>query len=124
MPSPFDYLKAIDAGHPLEDISGYSPFLINKQLSVWPGTILYANEMNINYALDPKLQHAYYVASIRPTKRRPYVKWMNDSKKNKDLDVGAVAEYYKINTTKARQALNILTSTQLETIKKTLIKGG
>ena len=124
MASPFDYAKSIDTQEYINDISGYSAYIINKKLSLAVDTILYANEMNINYELEPKLQYDFFFYSIRPNKKRPYTKWIKNEKEDEDL--GAISEYYGYNNQKAKAALAILSlsPTQITNIKKSLIKGG
>lgn len=120
--TPFDYPKSIDTQVYIEDISAYSAYIINKKLSLAVDTIIYANEMNINHELDPKLQYDYLFHSIRPNKRRPYTKWIKNVKE--DENIGAIAEYYGYNAQKAKYALSILSPTQITTIKESLVKGG
>lgn len=120
--TPFDYTKSIDTREYIEDISAYAPYIINKKLSLAPDTMIDANEMNINHGLDPKLQYDYFFHSVRPNSRRPFTKWIKNTKE--DENIGAIAEYYGYNAQKATYALSILSPTQIKTIKESLIKGG
>ena len=58
-------------------------------------------------------------SSIRPRKR--FTKWAK-AKKIKDIEY--VKEYYGYSNEKAKSALDILDDEQLETIKRSLNKGG
>ena len=122
--SPFDFVNAVSLNKKdlmveegVENL--YQPFLINKALSYFPDTILYANEINTCPHLDNKLQFHFFLNSIRPAKR--FSKWV---KKQEDNDLTAVMEYYGYSPEKALSALSILSSDQLITIKQKLEKGG
>src|SRR6056300_153580 len=98
----------------------YPPFIINKCLSMHYDTIAAANEMNGYYFLEKKVQFHFLINSIRK-KKRFGGKWLSQTKL-KDLEY--VKEYYGYSNEKAKQALSILTETQIEFIKETLNKGG
>ena len=98
---------------------GYPPYIINRCLSSFTDTILFANEMNKNPHLPKKMQYDFFINSVKPRKR--FSPWSR--KESLDyLDV--VKEYYGYNDDKALQALRILTKDQLDHIKKLVYKGG
>ena len=102
-----------------EAVKGYPPFIVNKCLSSFTDAILYANEMNKNAHLDKKLQFDFYINSLKPRKR--FSPWI---KKQTLEHLELVKEYYGYSHNKALEALRILTTDQLEAIKKALNKGG
>lgn len=120
--SPFDHVRMLHSHEHTDDLTGYAPFIINRALSFTKDTILYANEMNLNYDLDPKLQYDYLFNSIRPAKRS--YKWLKPPKHSSESDIAAIREYYGYNTEKARQALVLLDKMQIEKIRNELIQGG
>jgi hypothetical protein len=97
----------------------YSAWTINRQLSYFPDTLLYAQEMNILNQLDKKLQYDYLFNGIRSKKR--YAKW---AKKVEDKDVEIVKQYYKCNDTRAEEYLKILTAEQIKELARRMEKGG
>lgn len=97
----------------------YNPFLTNRGLSYYPDTIFYANEMNRRHYVENLPQYEYLLNIVRPKKR--YAKW---AKKDNDGDVLLVKEYYGYNDSKARQALAILSTEQLNIIRTKMHKGG
>jgi len=124
MSNPFDYLNAINYtkenlvhGSNNDELAeqGYNAFVVNRGLSFFPDTILYANEMNIKHQLDKSLQFDYLINSIRPKKR--FSKW---HKKISNEDFEAVQMYYKCSDSKAETVLKVLTSEQLQCIKDRL----
>lgn len=128
MSEPFAYLNAINttkvdlmtgSEDDEQEEKEYVPFVVNRSLSYFPDTVLYANEMNLLPNLDKKLQFHYLINSIRPRKR--YSKWV---KKLEDNDLSAVMEYYECNARKAETALRLLSPDQIEQIKLRLLKGG
>ena len=120
-----DYLNAINQtkkkllDNDREAVKGYPPFIINKCLSFFTDTVLYANEMNKNAHLDKKLQFDFYINTLKPRKR--FSPWV---KKQTLESIELVKEYYGYSHTKALEALQILTTDQLEAIKKALYRGG
>jgi hypothetical protein len=102
-----------------ESEKAYPPFIVNKCLSGFLDTVLYANEMNMYPHLDKKMQYDFFINSISPRKR--FSPW----EKKSSIDyLDAVKEYYGYNTDKALQALRILSKKQLEEIKRLVNKGG
>ena len=98
----------------------YPPFIINKCLSMHYDSIAAANEMNGYHFLDKKVQFHFLINSIRK-KKRFGGKWLSQAKL-KNLEY--VKEYYGYSNEKAKQALSILTETQIEFIREALNKGG
>lgn len=98
----------------------YVPFMINRALSMHPDTILYADEMNYYRDLDTRLQHDYYFHSVRPRKRFGG-KW---PKKTSDEMIDIMTVMFGFSYEKARDALKVLTSEQLEELKKKTETGG
>lgn len=128
MTNVFDYVNAINftkqdlmTGTDNDELAekGYVPFMVNRALSYFPDTVLYANEINQLHHADNKLQFHYLINSIRPKKR--FSKW---AKKQDSDDFDAVQQYYGYNDAKTQQALALLTPDQIKTIKDRLIKGG
>jgi len=123
-PSLSDYLNSINQNKKniiVDDDTekAYPPFIINKCLSGFLDTVLFANEMNLYPHLDKKMQYDFFINSISPRKR--FSPW----EKKSSIDyLDAVKEYYGYNTDKALQALRILNKQQLEDIKRLVNKGG
>ena len=97
----------------------YPPYIIKRCLSSFTDTILFANEMNRNPHLPNKMQYDFFINSVKPRKR--FSPW---ARKDSIDYLDVVKEYYGYNDDKALQALRILTKDQLDTIKKSLSKGG
>lgn len=119
--NPFDYINAINQSkEKFEDYTEYSPFLTNKTLSFFPDTIMLANIMNMNSALDNKVQFEFFLNTVRKQKR--YVgKWP----KHEVSDIiKLLCSAYNMSSSKAHQAVAALTKEQIEQIKTRIIKGG
>lgn len=122
--SPFDFINAINYTKEnliVDDWSEkqYIPYLVNRGLSFGSDTVIPANEMNSRPHLDKGLQFQFLINTIRPKKR--YNKWV---KSEKIEAIHIIKEYYGYSTEKARQALSILTSEQIDYLKQKLEKGG
>ena len=98
----------------------YNPYVINKFLSQHIDCILYVNEMNIRPYCDNLLQFDYFINSLRKQYRKAS-KWFKPEMFD---DIECVKEYFGYSTTKAKQALSILTEEQLQHIRFRLRKGG
>ena len=97
----------------------YPPYIINKGLSYFSDTVMYANEMNRLHGASKHMQFSFLLNTIRPKKR--FSKWLKASKlRNLDL----VKVYYGYSNQKAKQALELLTKKQIEYIKNKLYRGG
>ena len=122
--NPFDFLNAINQSKEnvmTDELSEkeYVPFIVNRSLSYFPDTVLYANEVNCLSLLDKKPQFLYLLNSIRPRKR--FSKWQK-SELTEDLRI--ISEYFGYSYAKAKQVQNIISSDQLDTMKQKLQKGG
>lgn len=121
-----DYLNAINVSkEPLLDISesytkqSYPPFVVTRCLSYFPDTLFAANEMNTRPLIDSKMHFDFLRGAVRPRKR--FSKWL---KREDDSRVAALVEYYGISSRKAREALPVLSESDLEEIVAAVDKGG
>jgi len=122
--NPFEYSNAINYTKKnimIDDITekAYSSYMINRQLSYFPDTVLAENEMNRNNNLDNRLQFDFFINIIR--KRKRFSKWFKPEQIS-DLDV--VKKYYGYSNEKARQILPLLSTDQITELKSKAVKGG
>ena len=123
-PSLSDYLNSINQNKKnivVDDDTekAYPPFIINKCLSGFLDTVLFANEMNQYHVLPKKLQYDFLLNSLRKKKR--FSPWL---RKDTIKDLDYVKRYYGYSNEKAKQALRILTKEQLTFIKSKFETGG
>lgn len=100
-------------------IKQYPPYIINRCLSGFIDTVMFANEMNINNHLDGDLQYTYYLNAIRKKKR--FTPWL---KKDKINDLELIKKYYGYSNEKAKSALSLLNKEEINFIRKKLDIGG
>ena len=122
--NPFEYANAINYTKKdimVDDITekSYSSYMINRQLSYFPDTVLAANEMNRNHHLDNRLQFDFFINIIR--KRKRFSKW---HKPETVSDLEAVKKYYGYSNEKARQVLTLLKTDQINELKNKVMTGG
>ena len=122
--NPFEYINAINNTKKdimVDDIaeSKYTPFMVNRSLSYFPDTVLYANEMNINHHLDHRLQFDFFINIVKKKKR--FSKW---SKPEEISDLNVVKEYYGYSNEKAKSVLSLFTDEHLTELRKRMNKGG
>ena len=99
--------------------SSYPSWIINKCLSSFTDTVLFANEMNMNWHISKRMQYDFFINSLRPRKR--FSPW---SKKESIDYLEDVQEYYGYSYTKSLEVIRILPKSDLEKIRKLLHKGG
>jgi len=122
--NPFEFVTAINYSKKnliQDDITEdqYNSFMVNRSLSYFNDTVIFANEMNINHHIDSKLQFDFLINMIR--KKRRFSKWL---KPESVSDVEVIKEVYGYNNEKAKQALSLLTKQQIDILKKKVNKGG
>jgi len=121
--NPFDFVKAINKNENIinddQDEKAYLPFMVNHAFSYFPDTVLIANEMNLAHHIDNKLQNDFLINTIRRNPKR-FSKW---NKVKHDGDFDAVKEYYGYNNEKTRSALSLLSTEEINIIKKKVDKG-
>ena len=122
--NPFEYCNAINYTKKdimTDDIAekAYSPYMVNRQLSYFPDTVLAANEMNRNHHIDNRLQFDFFINIVR--KRKRFSKWF---KPEEISDLETVKEYYGYSNEKARQVLTLLSTEQINELKTKVAKGG
>ena len=123
--SPFDFLNALndnkkDLFQDPQAEKDYSAFMVNRGLSYFPDTVLYANEMN-RYPSIPKSWQFYFFLNTIPKKKR-FSKWSKKDAETKSLQL--IKEYYGYSFEKAKEALSVLSVEQLSIIEEKLQKGG
>ena len=124
--NPFDYLNSINfdktdlmKDDPLAE-QKYPAFMVNRGLSYFPDTIMFANQMNGFAHLDSKLQYNFYLHGI--SKRRRFSKWAKKDPQSETLR--AVMLYYKYSEERALEAISILSDEQITIIEEKMNKGG
>tara|TARA_B100000242_G_scaffold235633_1_gene175497 strand:- start:108 stop:485 length:378 start_codon:yes stop_codon:yes gene_type:complete len=122
--NPFEYANAINYTKKnimVDDLAekAYLPYMINRQLSYFPDTVLAANEMNRNHHLDNRLQFDFFINIIR--KRKRFSKWF---KPEQISDLENIKQYYGYSNDKARQVLPLLSTEQINELKNKVAKGG
>lgn len=134
----FDFLTSINAGprgvnlmsecfaEPGEGVltdsndKAYVPFMVNRGLSYFPDTILYANAMNERAALPAKMQYDFLRNGIRPSKR--FSKWAKRS--DDSADVQLIMDKYEYSSEKARNVLKMFSTAALEELRIERDTGG
>lgn len=122
--NPFEYVKAINNTKKdimVDDIAEkeYNSFMVNRSLSNFRDTVLYANLMNVNHHLDNRLQFDFFINTIK--KKNRFSKWLKPIK-YENLDI--LKEYYGYSNEEAKSVLSLLNNKQIEELKQRIYKGG
>ena len=122
--NPFDYVNAINKTKKdimVDDLAEkeYNPFIINRALSFFSDTILYANEMNKYHHLDPRLQFDFFINIIRSKNR--FSKWFKTTEvENLEL----IKQHYGYSNEKAKAVLSLFSNEEIDELKQRMYKGG
>ena len=119
--NPFELIKSISNTKKdiLENEKDYNAFMVNRGLSYFPDTVIYANEMNKFHHLDGRLQYQFLINTIR--KRNRFSKW---NKSIESESINTIKEYYGYSNEKARDVLPLLSNENLKTIRGRIQHGG
>jgi len=119
--NPFDFIKSISSTKKdiMENEKDYNAFMVNRGLSYFPDTVIYANEMNKFHHLDNRLQYLFLINITR--KRNRFSKW---NKSIESENINAIKKYYNYSNEKARDVLPLLSNANLKTIKGRINHGG
>lgn len=119
-----DFLKSINTKNrridDLEIENDYVPFLINRTMSYFPDTLLFAWEMSKYPQADKVMQYDYYYYGVR--KRNRFSRW----KKPKPLSETAkmLMEYYGYSKKEAEKAASMIPESEIKRIKRLTYTGG
>ena len=119
--SPFEIIKAISSTKEniLENEKDYNGFMVNRGLSYFPDTVIYANEMNKYHHLDTRLQFDFLINIVR--KRNRFSKW---NKSIESDNISAIKKFYGYSNEKARDVLPLLSNENLKYIRGRIQYGG
>ena len=124
--TPFDWTKSICEtkidlikDDPLLE-KEYNAFMVNRALSYYPDTILFAAEMNRYPNLDRKMQYDFYLRAI--SKRKRFSKWAK--KPPESNDVKLIMNHYDYSQNRATEALSLLSEDQLIELRALYDIGG
>tara|TARA_B100000809_G_scaffold99030_1_gene97524 strand:- start:68 stop:442 length:375 start_codon:yes stop_codon:yes gene_type:complete len=121
MSNPFDFIKSISStkNNIMENEKDYNAFMVNRGLSYFPDTVIYANEMNKFHHLDNRLQYLFLINIVR--KRNRFSKW---NKSVESENINAIKRYYNYSNEKARDVLPLLSNENLNIIRGRIQHGG
>lgn len=109
-----------DGASPDSPDKAYLPFMVNRGLSFFVDTILYANAMNERAHIPAKMQYDFLRNGVSPRKR--FSKW---AKKTEDSElISLIMRKYSMSAEKARDAASLFTTDAIKDIKNDLDKGG
>jgi len=119
--NPFEIINSISSTKKdiLENEKDYNAFMVNRGLSYFPDTVIYANEMNKFHHLDSRLQYQFLINTIR--KRNRFSKW---NKSIESENINTIKKYYNYSNEKARDVLPLLSNENLNTIRGRINYGG
>ena len=117
-PNPFTFLDRItwskDETWGEFEEENYVAFLINRHFSLFPDTVLYANDINIHHSTASKEMQFRFLINSLP-KRKRFSKW---KKKTVNPDIGILSRYMGINEHKAEELLPLVSESDMEMMRQ------
>jgi hypothetical protein len=118
----FDFLNSVN--YTKEDLlktdplseKEYNAFMVNRGLSYFHDTIMYANEMNRSADIPKKWQYDFYLHGL--SKKKRFAKWSKKESFGADHIVHIIAKEYEYSLSRALEVMDLLTEEQ----KKALIQ--
>lgn len=122
----FDFLNAINdtkkdllKEDPLSE-KDYVPFMVNRGLSYFPDTILYANEMNQHASIPKDWQFDFYRIGV--SKRKRFSKWHKQEKIQEDVKL--LMNEYGYSHQKTLQIIDLISENQMQELRDKYKTGG
>ena len=124
--SPFDFVNSICSRDKpdlikddLEAEKAYLPYIINRQFSYFPDTVLVSNELNQRSQVSHKYQYEFYRNLVRPAKR--FAKW---HKKASDDKLEVAAKFFKVSKRSLTSSIDLISDQEIDEMRKILAPGG
>lgn len=124
----------INSGKVLIDIDTpqefkYSQWRTNSSLSSFSETIFQANYMNMSHHISDKMHYHFLFYTVRKVKRYGKKKTEEDKRLEREFKreqelLALLQDYYKYNIVRAKEALKLLSPSQIDIIIKKQEKGG
>lgn len=137
--SPFDFIKSINEGrkgtqllkdckadqsleysNPDSPDKAYVPFIVNRGLSYFKDTALFANEMNLHASMPHRMQYDFYKHIVTPGRR--FSKWGKKSKASEDILM--IQKAYDYSKEKAEAVYPLISKSQMKSLYDIFDKGG
>lgn len=121
----FDYVNNVCASNESiwgeESPSEYNSYMMNRALSQFRDTVLYAQAMNqLGEYAEPKMQYDFYLGAIQPKKKR-FAKWYKPEK----MEIAQkLSQHHTINQKVMEQYLELIPEETIDMMMKQLEKGG
>jgi hypothetical protein len=109
-----------DPNDPSSTDKSYIPFIVNRGLSYFSDTVLFANEMNRNHHLPNRMQYDFLKNAVSPRKR--FSKW--SKRKDVEHDVALIQRKYNYSRSKAESVYHLFSEDQLIKLRKLMDVGG
>ena len=114
------YAESGEGATPDSPDRAYVPFMVNRGLSFFNDTVMFANEMNRYASLPAKMQYDFLRHGIRPRKR--FSKW--GKRADDTADVQLLMKHYSCNAERAREVISFYPEDELSKLRKQYERGG
>tara|TARA_R100001460_G_scaffold72764_2_gene113563 strand:- start:9158 stop:9595 length:438 start_codon:yes stop_codon:yes gene_type:complete len=112
--------SSTDPNDPSSPDKSYVPFIINRGLSYFSDTVLFANEMNRLSHLPHRMQYDFLRDAVNPRKR--FSKWTK--KRSVEDDVKLIQRKYNYSRAKAEAVYPLFSSEEVNKLRKSMDIGG
>ena len=112
--------QSLEIANPDSIEKAYVPFVINRSLSYFKDTVIFANEMNINHTLPNRMQYDFYRNMV--TAKHRFSKW--SKKADTTADVKIIQKEYGYSREKAEAVYALFSNDEINKLYKKHDKGG
>ena len=112
--------SSTDPNDPSSPDKSYVPFIINRGLSYFSDTVLFANEMNRLSHIPHRMQYDFLRDAVNPRKR--FSKWTK--KRSAEDDVKLIQRKYNYSRSKAEAVYPLFSDEELVKLRKSMDTGG
>lgn len=112
--------QSLEISNPDSIEKAYVPFVVNRSLSYFKDTVIFANEMNIHHTLPNRMQYDFYRNMV--TAKRRFSKW--SKKANASADIKIIQKEYGYSREKAEAVYALFDNEKINKLYKKHDKGG
>lgn len=98
----------------------YVPFMVNRGLSLFQDTIMYANEMNRFAGIPKDWQYDFYLKAV--PKRKRFSKWHKKEAETEAIKI--IMREYNYSSSKAASVLDLISADKIKSLSQKYSTGG
>ena len=115
MPQLFDFINSINKKNKLDDLQGYSQWMVNRFLCSDQQYVPFIAEINSNYNLTDKM-HYDFLFHVFPKSNKFFKYNMKKEAKEKELEY--VMKFFNVDVQEAKTYIQLISEVDMEEIRR------